>query len=91
MKVMRFELPGSPGDTKVGFVDLGDNKVVDSATVLGRMGIRDPLNRAVDIITYNVEKAGTLSQGLGNLDRYDAPRWGLDEVVYLPSNKRRDR
>ena len=85
MKVMRFELPGSPGHTKVGFVDLGDNKVVDSATVLGRMGIRDPLNRAVDIITYNVEKAGALSQGLGNLDRYDAPRWGLDEVVYLPS------
>ena len=85
MKVMRFELPGSPGEAKVGFVDLDDNKVVDSATVLGRMGVRDPLNRAVDIITYNVEKAGALSQGLGNLDRYDAPRWGLDEVVYLPS------
>ncbi len=85
MKVMRFELPGSPGETKVGFVDLGANKVVDSVTVLGRMGIRDPLDRAVDIICFNVDKAGTLSQGLENLAKYDAPRWGLDEVVYLPS------
>ena len=85
MKVMRFELPGSPGEIKVGFVDLGDNQVVDSATVLGRMGIRDSLGRAVDLIAYNLEKSGALSQGLKDLDRYDAPRWGLDEVVFLPS------
>ena len=85
MKIMRFELPGSPGETKVGFVDLGSNNAVDSATVLGRMGIRDPLERAVDLITYNVEKSGALAQGLGDLDRYDAPRWGLNEVVFLPS------
>ena len=85
MKIIRFSLPGAPGETKVGFVDLSNNQVVDSTTVLGRMGIRDPLERAVDLIAYNVEKSGALSQGLKDLDRYDAPRWGLDEVVFLPS------
>ena len=85
MKIIRFSLPGAPGETKVGFVDLSNNQVVDSTTVLGRMGIRDPLERAVDLIAYNVERSGALSQGLKDLDRYDAPRWGLDEVVFLPS------
>ena len=85
MKVMRFELPGSSGESKVGFVDLSNNQVVDSATVLGRMGIREPFSRAVDLVSYNVEKSGALSQGLKNLEQYDAPRWRLDEVVFLPS------
>ena len=85
MKVMRFELPGAPDEVKIGFVDLDGNQVVDAATVLGRMGIRYPLERAVDIIAYNVEKSGALSQGLVDLSRYDAPRWGLDEAVFLPS------
>ena len=85
MKIMRFGLPGSPGESKVGFVDLSNSQVVDSATVLGRMGIRDHLDRAVDLIAYNVDKLGALSQGLKDLDRFDAPRWGLDEVVFLPS------
>ena len=84
MKVVRFELPGSPGEVKIGFVDLADNKVVDAATVLGRMGIREPLPRAVDIMSYNVEKSGALSQGIKDLSRHDAPRWGLDEIMYLP-------
>ena len=85
MKIMRFELPGSPGETKVGFVDLDNNQAVDSATVLGRMGIEEPLGRAVDIIAYNATNSGALSQGAKDLDRYDAPRWRLDEVVFLPS------
>ena len=85
MKVMRFELPGAPGEVKIGFVDLDGNLVVEAATVLGRMGIRDPLERAVDIIAYNVERSGALSQGLADLSRYDAPRWGLGEAVFLPS------
>ena len=85
MKVMRFEVPDSTGQVKIGFVDLADNKVLDAVTVLGRMGIRDPLERAVDIIGYNLEKSGSLSQGLTDLSRYDAPRWGLDEVVFLPA------
>ena len=49
MKIARFDLPGTDGGVKVGFVDLEDNQMVDATTVLGRMGIRDPLNRAVDI------------------------------------------
>ena len=85
MKIMRFEAPGSAGQAKVGFVDLTENKVLDAATVLGRIGIRDPLDRAVDIIAYNVEKSGSLSQGLADLSRYDAPSWGLDEVEFLPA------
>ncbi len=85
MKVLRFELPESPGEVKIGFVDLAGGCVVDAATVLGRMGIREPLDRAVDIISYNLEKSGALSQGVKDLSRYDAPRWGLTEVRFLPS------
>ena len=85
MKIMRFALPGAPSESKVGLIDLGNKQVVDSATVLGRMGIRESFSRAVDLISYNVEKSGALSQGLKDLDRHDAPRWGLDEVVFLPS------
>ena len=84
MKVMRFELPGHPGEGRVGFVDQGDNQVVDCAAVLGRMGITEPLARAVDLIAYNTEQSGALSQGVRELDQHDAPRWGLDEVVFLP-------
>ena len=84
MKIMRFELLGAPDETKVGFVDLANNQVVDSPAVLGRMGIGEPLGRAVDIIAYNTETSGALSRDVGNLDRYDAPRWGLEDVVFLP-------
>ena len=84
MKVMRFELPGHPGDSRVGFVDLGNNQVVDCAAVLGRLGIAEPLARAVDVVAYNTEHPGALSQGVRELDRRDTPRWGLDEVVFLP-------
>ena len=83
MKIARFDLPGTSGQVKVGFVDLKDNQVVDAATVLGRMGIRDPLDRAVDIVAYNVDKSGALSQGLGDLSRYDAPRWPLQDIRWL--------
>ena len=84
MKVMRFELPGQPGESRVGFVDLENNQAVECAAVLGRLGVAEPLARAVDIIAYNTEQSGALSQGVGELDRQDAPRWGLDEVVFLP-------
>ena len=84
MKVMRFELPGHPGESRVGFVDLGANQVVDCAAVLGRLGIAEPLARAVDVVAYNIEQSGALSQGVRDLDRSDAPRWGLDEVLFLP-------
>ena len=84
MKVMRFESPGHPGESRVGFVDQGNNQAVDCAAVLGRMGITEPLARAVDLIAYNTEQSGALSQGVRELDQHDAPRWGLDEVVFLP-------
>lgn len=83
MKIARFDLPGASGGVKIGFVDLTDNQMVDAPTVLGRMGIRDPLDRAVDIVAYNVDKSGALSQGLGELSSYDAPRWPLGDVRWL--------
>lgn len=84
MKVMRFELPGQPGASRVGFADLENNQVVDCAAVLGRLRVAEPLPRAVDVIAYNTEHSGALSRGVRDLDRHDAPRWGLDEVVFLP-------
>lgn len=74
MKLVRFELPDSHGEVKAGFVGLADNKAVDAATVLGRMDMRDHLDRTVDVIAYTVEKSSTLSQGLEDLSRYYALR-----------------
>jgi 2-keto-4-pentenoate hydratase/2-oxohepta-3-ene-1,7-dioic acid hydratase in catechol pathway len=85
MKLLRFELPASPGEVKVGFVDIAGDSAVDAATVLGQMGIREPLDRVVDIIAYNLEKSGALSQELKDLSKFDAPRWGLTQVRFLPS------
>ena len=85
MKIARFELPVSPGEAKVGFVSLADNTMVDAPTVLSSMGIREPLVRAIDIIAYNSDGSGALAQGLGDLSRYDAPRWALGEVQFLAS------
>ena len=83
MKIARFARPGTSGQVKVGFVDLKENQVFDAATVLVRMGIRDLLDRAVDIVAYNVDKSGALSQGLGDLSSYDAPRWLLQDIRLL--------
>ncbi len=83
MKIARFDLPGANGGVKIGFVDLKDNQMVEAATVLGRMGIREQLERAVDIVAYNVDKSGALAQGLGDLTTYDAPRWPLEVVRWL--------
>ena len=38
----------------------------------------------MDVIAYNTEQSGALAKGVRELDRRDAPRWGLDEVVFLP-------
>ncbi len=84
MKVMRFELPGQPGESKMGLVDLGGNQAVDCAAVLGRLGVAEPLERAVDVIAYNTGHSGGLSRAVKDLEKHDAPRWGLDEVVFLP-------
>lgn len=85
MRVMRFRLPNPAMESKVGFVDLNNNQVVDSATVLGCMGIKEPLKSAVDLIAYNVKTSGALSREVEDLDRHDAPRWGLNEVGFLPA------
>ena len=58
--------------------------MVDCAAVLERLGIAEPLAQAVDVVAYNTEHSGALSQGVRELNRSDAPRWGLDEVVFLP-------
>ena len=84
MKVVRFELPNSPGQTRAGFVDLDENCIVDAGVVLAQAGIEDPLHRALDIIAYNTDNAGSLSRKLEDLDKFDGQRWGLDDVQYLP-------
>ena len=50
MKVLRFELPGSPGEVRIGFVDLAANTAVDAPTVLAQVGINRTSWRAVDVV-----------------------------------------
>ena len=84
MKVVRFELHNSPGQARAGFVDLDENCIVDAGVVLAQAGIEDPLHRALDIIVYNTDNAGSLSHKLEDLDKFNGQRWGLDDVKYLP-------
>ena len=84
MKVIRFELPNAPGETRIGLVDLAQGHILEAAPALAQAGVGVPLPRAVDIIAYNTEMAGVLSQDLKDLPRFDAPRWDLTEVIYLP-------
>lgn len=83
MKVLRFELPGSPGEARIGFVDLAANTAVDAPTVLAQVGINRPSWRAVDIVEYNTESGGALSRELAGLDKFDALRCPLDQITYL--------
>jgi 2-keto-4-pentenoate hydratase/2-oxohepta-3-ene-1,7-dioic acid hydratase in catechol pathway len=85
MKVVRFELSDSSGQPKVGFVDLGQNQVVEAGPVLVKVGVDRPLPGAVDILQYNTENQGILSQRLKDLSKIDAPRWSLSSINYLPS------
>jgi len=83
VKIMRFELAESPGQARVGFVDLAANQVVDAVGVLAQVGIDSGVTRAVDIMGHNTETSGALSKEVSNLGRYDSLRWGLEEVTYL--------
>ena len=85
MKILRFELPGSRGDPRVGFVDHSNKQVVEAGAVLAKLGVDLPLPRAVDILAHNTENSGGLASQLGDPARFDAPRWGLEEVTYLPA------
>jgi 2-keto-4-pentenoate hydratase/2-oxohepta-3-ene-1,7-dioic acid hydratase in catechol pathway len=84
VKIIRFEAPNTPGEAKVGLVDLAQGHIVDAALVLAQAGVGVLLPRAVDIIAYNTEMGGVLSRDLKDLSRFDAPRWDLAEVTYLP-------
>jgi 2-keto-4-pentenoate hydratase/2-oxohepta-3-ene-1,7-dioic acid hydratase in catechol pathway len=67
-----------------GFADLTNNQVVDAAAALPIAGIHDSLPRAVDILRLNTETAGQVSRAIGDAAAIDAPRWGLDDITYLP-------
>ena len=84
MKVVRFELPDSPGEPRIGFADSVHQRLLDAGAVLARAGVAKPLARAVDIIQYNTENAGSLSRQLKDLGQFDVPAWKLDEITYLP-------
>lgn len=94
MKVVRFELPGLPGEPRVGFVDLLGNRILDAKAVLNRLGIVVPVTRAgiwlkadltaVDIVAYNTDTSGALSNKLKELEKFDVLHWGLDQVTHLP-------
>jgi len=84
MKIIRFELPDSPGEARIGFVDLAGNCIVEAGAVLSLAGVEIPSIRAVDIIAYNTDASGALSGELKNLERFDGQRWGLERVTCLP-------
>ena len=84
MKILRFTTSAAPGMVRNGFADLTNNQVVDAAAALPIAGIHDSLPRAVDILRLNTETAGQVSRAIGDAAAIDAPRWGLDDITYLP-------
>ena len=84
MKILRFTTSAAPGMVRIGFADLTNNQVVDAAAALPIAGIHDSLPRAVDILRLNTETAGQVSRAIGDAAAIDAPRWGLDDITYLP-------
>lgn len=95
MKIMRFELPESRGQARVGLVDVAANQVLDAAAVLAHLGVAINLVRprgwlsadlgALDIIAYNTENRGSLASSVKDLSAFDVQRWPADGVISLPA------
>ncbi len=82
MKIARVRLPGEEGPT-IGLVDEANSQILDAAQVVQQLGLNANASTAVDLVRYNTEHAGALSDAVKDLSQFNATRWPLDSLRFL--------
>ena len=82
MKIARVRLPGQQGPT-VGLVDEARSEILDAGQVIQQLGLAVDASTAVELVRYNTEHAGALSNAVKDLSRFSATRWPIDSLRFL--------
>ena len=82
MKIARVRLPGQQGPT-IGLVDEARSEILDAGQVIQQLGLAVDASTAVELVRYNTEHAGALSNAVKDLSRFSATRWTIDSLRFL--------
>ena len=82
MKIARVRLPGQQGPT-IGLVDEASSEILDAGQVIQQLGLAVDASTAVELVRYNTEHAGALSNAVKDLSRFSATRWPIDSLRFL--------
>ena len=82
MKIARVRLPGQQGPT-IGLVDEVSSEILDAGQVIQQLGLAVDASTAVELVRYNTEHAGALSNAVKDLSSFSATRWPIDSLRFL--------
>ncbi len=82
MKIARVRLPGEQGPT-IGLVDEAAAEILDAGQVVQQLGLPANASTAVDLVRYNTENKGALSNAVRDLSQFSATRWPFDSLRFL--------
>ena len=82
MKIARVRLPGQQGPT-IGLVDEANSQILDAGQVVRQLGLNVNASTAVELVRYNTEHAGALSDAVKDLSQFSATRWPIDSLRFL--------
>lgn len=82
MKIARVRLPSEEGPT-IGLVDEPNSQILNAGQVVQQLGLPVDASTAVELVRYNTETNGTLSDGVKDLSRFNATRWPIDSLRFL--------
>ena len=82
MKIARVRLPGQQGPT-IGLVDEASSEILDAGQVIQQLGLAVDASTAVELVRYNTEHAGALSNAVKDPSRFNATRWPIDSLRFL--------
>jgi 2-keto-4-pentenoate hydratase/2-oxohepta-3-ene-1,7-dioic acid hydratase in catechol pathway len=82
MKIARVRLPGQQGPT-IGLVDEARSEILDAGQVIQQLGLAVDASTAVELVRYNTEHAGALSDAVKDLSRFSVTRWPIDSLRFL--------
>jgi 2-keto-4-pentenoate hydratase/2-oxohepta-3-ene-1,7-dioic acid hydratase in catechol pathway len=82
MKIARVRLPGQQGPT-IGLVDEARSEILDAGQVIQQLGLTVDASTAVELVRYNTEHAGALSDAVKDLSRFSVTRWPIDSLRFL--------
>ena len=82
MKIARVRLPGEQGPT-IGLVDEPNAQILDAQQVVQQLGLPVDASTALELVRYNTETGGALSETTKDLSRFNATRWSVDSLRFL--------